>query len=113
MSSPTPNTATSSTPAPLWTAAGAAALVGATLSLLAEFGLPITSQQQNAILTFTTVVVPLIVPLFARHKVTDARNVVAELNSEGREVAGRAAAFPTGVPVEVWRVSDDTDPMES
>ena len=55
---------------PLVTVATITALVGAVIGLLVAFGVPLTSDQQTAILGVTTVAAPLVVALFVRSRVT-------------------------------------------
>jgi hypothetical protein len=55
---------------PLVTVASFTALIGAVIALLVAFGVPLTGEQQTAILGITTVVAPLVVALLVRSRVT-------------------------------------------
>lgn len=57
-------------PEPLINRAFIVALVGALLTLLESFGVPITSDQQGAINQLLVILAPLIVAFLARSKVT-------------------------------------------
>lgn len=55
---------------PLITASGVTALVAALIALLVAFGVPVTDQQREAILSLVAILAPLAVALLARAHVT-------------------------------------------
>jgi hypothetical protein len=55
---------------PVLTVASITALVAATITVLAAFGLPLTNDQTQAILGLIAVAGPLVAALIARRKVT-------------------------------------------
>lgn len=55
---------------PVVTVASITALVAAVLALLVAFGLPLSNDEQQAILGLAAVVAPLVAALVARRKVT-------------------------------------------
>ncbi len=57
---------------PLLTIAGVTALVAALIAVGAAFGLPLTTDQQTAVLGLVAVVAPIVVGLVARRKVQPA-----------------------------------------
>lgn len=89
---------------PVWTTAGVTAAAAAIVGLLVAFGLPLTGDQQAAILGVVGVVAPLIVALVARNQVTPNTNVVAFRTSDG-PVAGDASPIKTGTPVDVAKAA--------
>jgi hypothetical protein len=54
---------------PVLTAAGIAALIAAVLILLSRFGVPLSSDQQQAIIAVVALAVPLVAAVVARSKV--------------------------------------------
>lgn len=58
---------------PLVTVASATALVAAVVALVVAFGVPLTDEQQTAILGLASVVAPLVVGFVARRRVTPVR----------------------------------------
>jgi len=81
--------------------ATATAVVAAAISLLVSFGLPITDEQQNAILSFVAVIAPLVAGVLIRRGVVPKGNVVAVRDTAGQIVAGDAAVQTNGQPVTV------------
>lgn len=81
--------------------ATATAVVAAAIGLLVSFGLPITDEQQNAILSFVAVIAPLVAGVLIRRSVVPKTNVVALRDTAGQVVAGDAAVQPTGQAVTV------------
>ena len=55
---------------PVLTVASITSLVAAVIALLVAFGLPLTNDQQNAILSVVALASPLVVAAFSRPKVT-------------------------------------------
>lgn len=55
---------------PALSATSVAALVGAALVLLREFGVPLTEGQHTAIMAFAAVLLPIIAGLWTRSRVT-------------------------------------------
>jgi hypothetical protein len=55
---------------PVLTIASITALATAVVTLLVAFGLPLTQDQQQAVLGFVAVVAPLVAAYFARKRVT-------------------------------------------
>lgn len=55
---------------PLITAAIVTSIIGALITLLKAFGVPLTADQQAAISSFVVLVAPLLMAFFARSKVT-------------------------------------------
>ena len=86
---------------PLITAATITAAVTAVITLLVAFGVPLTPEQQTAILGVVAVAGPLVVGIVARSKVAAWATVAAQTDATGITRAGPAAAQPTGAPVEV------------
>lgn len=82
---------------PLITVAGVTAGVTATLGLLVAFGVPITQEQQVAILAVVAVVAPMVVAVIGRRFVTANANVV-EYRAVGTDavIAGQANEIATG-----------------
>lgn len=87
---------------PVVTVASITAGVTAILALLVAFGLPLTGDQQTAILAVVAVVAPPVVALIARRLVTPTSRVAAQVDAKsGVVVAGPAAAESDGTPVTV------------
>ena len=82
---------------PLVTVAGVTAGVTAVLGLLVAFGVPITQEQQVAILAVVAVVAPIVVAVIGRRFVTPNANVV-EYRAVGTDavIAGQANEIATG-----------------
>lgn len=63
---------------PVLTAAGIGALVSAVLVLMVRFGLPLSTDQQEAIITVVTLVAPLLIAAWiARSKVVPVSKIEA------------------------------------
>lgn len=87
-------------PAAIISAIGAA--VTAIIGVAVAFGVPMSQQQQNAILVAIGPVAILIVLLATRPKVTPTAAVAAQVNLQTGELeAGPAAAQADGTPVAV------------
>jgi hypothetical protein len=55
---------------PVWTIAGITSVAVALLTLVTAFGVPVTEEQQTAILACVGTVAPLVLAYFARKRVT-------------------------------------------
>ena len=90
--------------------AGAAA-VSASLTLAVAFGLEVTAEQREAILTTGVswaVLLVVLIPLI-RARVTPRAAVVERVTPEGVVVAGEASELPTGTQVrEIGTLAPDT-----
>lgn len=86
---PTPARAQSPVSEPIVTTGWISALVTAVIGLLVAFGLPLTDEQQVAVLGLTAVVAPIIVALVGRRS-------VVEYASSGQVRAGAASELHTG-----------------
>ena len=99
---------------PLVTVATITAGVAAIIALLVSFGVPVTPEQQTAILGVVAVVAPIVVALVARGRVTRNTRVVESVTPAGVVEAGVANELPTGYYVR--RLGDGTadpdDPTE-
>ena len=82
---------------PVVSAATISALVAALLSLLVEFGVPVTDGQQTAIQGLIAVLAPIAV-ILVRKYVTPNANVV-ERAKDGHVLAGEANELPTNTHV--------------
>ena len=82
---------------PVISAASISALVAALLSLLVEFGVPVTDGQQTAIQGLVAVLAPVAV-ILVRKYVTANANVV-ERAQDGHVLAGEANELPTNTHV--------------
>lgn len=80
---------------PVITVGGIGAAAAAILALLVSFGIPVSDDQQNAILGVVAVLAPLVVAYVARRYVTANSNVV-ERAEDGDVLAGEANTIPTG-----------------
>lgn len=80
---------------PVLTAATAGALVAALVTVLVQFGVPITDAQADAISVFVAVAFPIAAATVARRKATPADQVVERLGGNGTVVAGPANELPT------------------
>lgn len=90
---------------PLWTVAGLTAAASATIGLVVSFGLELSAEQQNSILTLVAVLAPTIVAWIGNRKVTPDNRVVAAVNKDtGKIEARNASVLPRGSAVEVWGV---------
>lgn len=74
---------------PLWSVAGLTAAATAVIALLVAFGVPLTEEQQVAILGVVAVFGPLFVAVAARRFVTPNDSVV-ERDDDGLVIAGPA-----------------------
>lgn len=81
---------------PLVTVASITAGVAAIIALLVSFGVPVTPEQQTAILGVVAVVAPIIVAIVARGSVTPNARVVESVTPAGVVEAGVANELPTG-----------------
>ncbi len=81
---------------PLVTVASITAGVAAIIALLVSFGIPVTPEQQTAILGVVAVVAPIVVALVARGRVTPNTRVVEAVTPAGVVEAGEANELPTG-----------------
>ena len=75
---------------PLVTVASITAGVAAIIALLVSFGIPVTPEQQTAILGVVAVVAPIVVALVARERVTPNTRVVEAVTPAGVVEAGEA-----------------------
>lgn len=80
---------------PVITVGGLGAAAAAILALLVAFGIPLSDDQQTAILGVVAVLAPLVVAYVARRYVT-ANSAVVEQAKDGQVVAGEANSIPTG-----------------
>ena len=83
---------------PLVTLASITAGAAALLALLVAFGIPITQEQQVAILGVVAVAAPFVVAVAGRGRVTPNANVV-EYSSGGTVLAGEANELPTDTAI--------------
>ena len=99
---------------PLVTVASITAGVAAIIALLVSFGIPVTPEQQTAILGVVAVVAPVVVALVARGRVTPNTRVVESVTPAGVVEAGVANELPTGRYVRQLGdgTSDYDDPTE-
>lgn len=81
---------------PLVTVASITAGVAAIIALLVSFGIPVTPEQQTAILGVVAVVAPIVVALVSRGSVTPNARVVESVTPAGVVEAGEANELPTG-----------------
>ena len=82
---------------PLVTVASITAGVAAIIALLVSFGVPVTPEQQTAILRVVAVGAPIVVALVARGRVTPNTRVVESVTPAGVVEAGVAnELLPTG-----------------
>lgn len=86
---------------PLFTIASATAIAAATLGALVAFGVPLTDDQQKAVLALVAVLAPLLVAVIARPTVTPTSEVVAQQTTDGQVVAGQASWVEDGRTVTV------------
>lgn len=88
---------------PLVTTASVTALVAALIGLLVAFNVPLSDDQQKAILAVTAIVAPIVVGLVARGRVTPNGSVaVARDPASGDLVAAPALPYlADGTPVDV------------
>lgn len=92
---------------PVITTATVTAAVTALVAVLVSFGVPLSEDQQVAILSVVAVVAPLVLAALARPKVTANAVVVARKGRDGETVAGQATTIETGRPVAVDMVPTD------
>lgn len=76
-----------------------AAAVTSILVLLVAFGVPLTQDQQTAILGVIAGVGPLAAAMLIRGKVSAASTVILQASPRGAAVAGEASTLPAGVQV--------------
>lgn len=96
---------------PLITAGLVTSLATAVIGVLVAFGVPMTKDQQAAVLVLVGVVAPLIVAAAAWRKVTPSAEVIARdpgADHDADAVAGPASPLPDGTPVAV--VADGPPP---
>lgn len=96
---------------PLITAGLVTSLATAIIGVLVAFGVPMTKDQQAAVLVLVGVVAPLIVAAAAWHKVIPSAEVIARdpgTSHAADAVAGPASPLPDGTPVAV--VADGPPP---
>lgn len=100
---------------PLITVASVTAGVAALIAVLIAFGVPLTPDQQTAILGFVAVAAPVIVAWIARRFVSPTSSVVAQRLPGGDVVAGEASSIETGKSVEVveYAPEDEVDDTET
>ena len=82
---------------PVISAATISALVAALLSLLVEFGVPVTDGQQTAIQGLIAVLAPVAVILVRKHMTANVN--VVERAQDGHVLAGEASELPTNTHV--------------
>ena len=93
---------------PLVTLASITAGATALLGLLVAFGVPLTEEQQVAVLAVVAVAAPFVVALAGRGKVTPNASVVEYVNpASGVVKAGAANDLPTDTVVRSLRKNDD------
>ena len=76
-------------------------IVSALIALLVSFGLDLTPEQIGAIVSFVSLVAPVVVWLVGRNKTVPVDNVVALVNKQGDTVAANASSEANGTPVVV------------
>lgn len=91
---------------PLITVASITAGVTALLALLVAFNVPVTPEQQVAILGVVAVAAPIVVAVIGRSLVTPNANVVEYTTSTNQVRAGEANELPTDTKIRML----DTDP---
>ena len=91
---------------PLVTLASITAAATALLALLVAFGIPITQEQQIAILGVVAVAAPFVVALAGRGQVTPNANVVEYVTSTNQVKAGEANELPTDTKIRVLNSLD-------
>ena len=95
---------------PLVTLASITAGATALLGLLVAFGVPLTEEQQVAVLAVVAVAAPFVVALAGRGQVTPNASVVEYVNpASGVVKAGAANELPTDTVVRSLRNNDDDD----
>ena len=99
---------------PLITVATITSGVTAMLGLLVAFGVPVTQEQQDAILAVVAVVAPVVVALVGRGLVTPNGSVVERVAPSGQVLAGEANELETGTPIrEIGTEVEPDDQTES
>lgn len=83
---------------PAITAGSLTALVTAGLALVAAFGVPLTTEQREAILAVVAVVAPFVVAWLIRPHVTPNAKVVASIDENHSMVTAPAPAAPAAPP---------------
>lgn len=91
---------------PLVTLASITAGATALLALLVAFGIPITQEQQIAILGVVAVAAPFVVAFAGRGQVTPNANVVEYVTSTNQVKAGEANELPTDTKIRVLNSPD-------
>lgn len=76
---------------PILTTASLTAIIIAVIALLVAFGIPLTDDQQKAIIALVGVIAPFVVWAIARRSTTPSKNVAAVVDKTGHLVAGPAA----------------------
>lgn len=99
---------------PLITIATITAGFSALLGLLVAFNVPITEEQQVAIMAVVAVVAPAAVGLIGRGLVTPNGNVVERVDASGQVLAGEANELETDTPIrEIGTEFEPDDQTES
>jgi hypothetical protein len=84
---------------PSITAGAISALAAAVLTVLVSFGIPLTSEQREAVLGLVAVVAPIIVALLIRGHVTPSAKVDAKVDSEvAKALAATVSPPPPAAP---------------
>lgn len=84
-------------------------LIVGVIGLLTAFGVDVTDEQRDAIVT-AVVAVAVAVPVAAaliRRKVSPTANSVVQLDRSGEVVAGEASSLPTGLILEPGATIED------
>ena len=92
---------------PVITTAAIVAAVTAGITLLVSFGVPLTPDQQTAILGAVAVLAPFALAFVARNFTVSFNRAVAYETKSGNIVAGPAAVQETGTPIVVIDPTDD------
>ena len=98
---------------PLVTLASITAGATALLALLVAFGIPITQEQQVAILGVVAVAAPFVVAIAGRGRVTPNGSVVERVDSEGTVKAGEANELPTDMVIRELGVPTEPDTVDN
>ena len=99
---------------PLVTLASITAGVTALLALLVAFGIPITQEQQVAILGVVAVVAPFVVAIAGRAQVTPNGSVVERVDQTGTVLAGEANELPTDTTIRtLGETSPENEPSSA
>lgn len=84
---------------PLWTVAGLTAAATAVIALLVAFGVPLTDEQQVAIMGVVAVLAPTVVAIVGRGLVTPNGSVVEWTHDGVKVLAGEANTLPDGTEI--------------